>query len=382
MNLFTHSKPSLASMPLLDVLRLIRTNNVGTVTFYRLIERFGTASKALERLPELAQRGGAKQPLQAYPKVKAETELEKVEAYGAKMVVYGAPDYPKLMMTMDDPPPILTILGDANLWRSNQLVAMVGARNASANGCAFAGRLARELGEQGYKIVSGLARGIDTFAHQKSLDTGTIAVVAGGIDHLYPPENKQLFAELRERGAIISEQPFGQVPFHTSFPSRNRIIAGMTLGTVVVEAALKSGSLITARNALDYHREVFAVPGSPMDPRAKGCNQLIRDGATMVESVTDILNQLKHITPATLSDTPEQTYSRQIIEPSEAELDVARSKLTQKMGLNPVSIDELMLQADVSPGVALTIMLELELAGRLTRHPGNMVSLTLEEFSS
>jgi DNA processing protein len=378
LNLFPTQKPSLAHMPLVDVLRLIRSTNVGAITFFRLIERYGTAAKALEKLPELSARGGSRQPLVPYSKSKAETEIERMEMFGARMVTFGASDYPALLMGIDDPPPLLTIMGHAHLWSSNQLVAMVGARNASANGCNFAGTLARELGEQGLVVVSGLARGIDTFAHKGALKSGTVAVVAGGIDQIYPPENKQLFAELAERGAIISEQPFGQAPFHSSFPSRNRIIAGMTLGTVVVEAALKSGSLITARNALDYHREVFAVPGSPMDPRAKGCNQLIRDGATMVESVNDIINQLQHITPATLNESKTSVYQTQIVEPDEAELHVARKALIEKLGINPVSVDELLSQCHVSLGVALTIMLELELAGRLTRHPGNQVSLRQE----
>ncbi len=377
-NLFTASKPSLAHMPVLDILRLIRSTNVGAVTFFQLIERYGTAAKALEQLPELSARGGRKQPLVPYPKSQAETEIEKVATHGARMVAYGSADYPRLLMTIDDPPPLLTIMGHAHWWSGNQLVAMVGARNASANGCNFAGTLARELGEHGLVVVSGLARGIDTFAHKGALKSGTVAVVAGGIDQIYPPENKQLFAEIAERGAIISEQPFGQAPFHSSFPSRNRIIAGMTLGTVVVEAALKSGSLITARNALDYHREVFAVPGSPMDPRAKGCNQLIRDGATMVESAHDVINQLHHIPAATLNETSTVTYTPQIIEPNEAELHVARASIIEKLGINPVSVDELLSQCHVSLGVALTIMLELELAGRLTRHPGNQVSLRQE----
>lgn len=376
MNLFPPpAKPSLSHMPLIDVLRLIRTMNIGTMTFFKLIERYGTAAKVLGKLPDLSIKGGRKQALIPYPKSKAETEIEKVEAFGARMIVYGAADYPKLLQTIDDPPPVITILGHAHLWEGNQLIAMVGARNASANGCAFAGKLARDLGEHEKVIVSGLARGIDSFAHKNAMEFGTIAVVAGGIDHIYPPENKSLFEEMKERGAVISEQPFGQVPFHSSFPSRNRIIAGMTLGTVVVEAAMKSGSLITARNAMEYNREVFAVPGSPMDPRAKGCNQLIRDGATMVENVHDILNQLQHIPAAKLSETPPTNYQLPFMEPEASELDAARVQMLEKLGLNPVGVDELLAQCHVSPGVGLTILLELEVAGRLIRTPGNQVSL-------
>lgn len=383
MNLFAQpAKPSLAAMPLIDVLRLIRTINIGTVTFFRLIERFGTAANALERLPELSVKGGRKQPLAPYSKAKAETEIECAQLFGARMVVFGAADYPKLLQTIDDPPPLITILGHAHLWESNQLIAMVGARNASANGCQFARKLALELGEEGLTIVSGLARGIDTFAHQGSIAKGTVAVVAGGIDQIYPPENKALFEDIRERGAIISEQPFGQVPFHSSFPSRNRIIAGMTLGTIVIEAALKSGSLITAKNAMDYHREVFAVPGSPMDPRAKGCNQLIRDGATMVESAQDILNQLAHIPRVTLSETTPTHYAPQFVEPDAHELEQARAGVLEKLGMNPVSVDELLAQCQLSPGVGLTVLLELEVAGRLMRHSGNMVSLVMEAVNA
>ncbi len=277
--------PNLAAEQTLDVLRLIRTPNVGPVTFFQLIRRFGTASDALAALPELSLRGGRQHPLTACPRETAAKEIEAAEKFGARMLLYGAADYPRLLHAISDPPPLITVIGHTHIWQKSDVVAMVGARNASANGCQFAAASwRRNWAMPGLAVVSGLARGIDTFVHKGSLATGTVAVIAGGIDNIYPPENEALYKQIRDSGAIISEQPFGQLPYSGAFPGRNRIIAGMSLGTVVVEASPKSGSLITARFAMENNREVFAVPGSPLDPRSKGCNHLLRQGATMVES--------------------------------------------------------------------------------------------------
>jgi DNA processing protein len=377
MQTFAMNYPSLASDKLIDVLRLIRTLNVGPVTFFHLIQRFGTAGAALERLPELSLRGGRRNPLTACGREMAQKEIDAVEKFGARMIMYGAPEYPKLLHAISDPPPVITVIGNPHLWQPSEVVAMVGARNASANGCQFATRLARELGEAGLVVASGLARGIDAFAHKGALKSGTVAVIAGGIDNIYPPENRDLFAQLKESGAIISEQPFGAIPFSGSFPGRNRIIAGMSLGTVVVEASPRSGSLITARFALESNREVFAVPGSPLDPRAKGCNQLIRDGAHMVESTADILQGISHLRNVSLSETPPPVYTgdQKAAAPSESELDAARAELLEKLGALAVSVDELIEQCHVSAPVVLTLLLELELAGRLRRSAGNKVAL-------
>jgi DNA processing protein len=361
---------------LLDSLRLIRSENVGPVTYHALVARYGSARAALEKLPELAQRGGAKKPLIACPKDKAEKEIAAVHGFGAQLIAFDAPDYPELLKHIPDAPPILAAQGQTHLWASKPCIAIVGARNASANGCNFAKKLAGELGEAGVTIISGLARGIDTFAHQGALATGTVAVIGGGIDNIYPPENAKLFAELRERGCILSEQPFGSAPHSRSFPARNRIISGMSRGVLVVEASAKSGSLITGRFALEQNREVFAIPGSPLDPRAQGCNALIKEGAMLTESAQDILNVLRG-QPRILSENrqfglfdPTPPH-----EPDEIELANARKIIDEMLGVTPTSIDLLLEQGQLSPNLLLTILLEKELAGMLQRHPGNRVSL-------
>ncbi|MDE3060808.1 MAG: DNA-processing protein DprA [Pseudomonadota bacterium] len=368
--------PSLAAQDPLDVLRLIRTPNVGPITFFQLIRRFGKASRALEALPELSRRGGRQQPLIACPEALALKEMEAAEKFGARFILYGAPDYPKLLHAISDPPPLIAVTGHSHLWQRKDIVAMVGARNASANGCQFAARLAKELGSAGLTVASGLARGIDTFVHKGSLAGGTVAVIAGGIDNIYPSENEPLFKQIRDSGAIISEQPFGAIPFSGAFPGRNRIIAGMSLGTVVVEASPKSGSLITARFAMENNREVFAVPGSPLDPRSKGCNQLIRQGATMVESAADILQGIAHLRNLALGENPPMSYAPDAAAlPDDAELGDLRRRILEKLGTTPVAVDELVEQCETSTPSVLAVLLELELAGRLKRSAGNKVYL-------
>ncbi|MBV8939785.1 MAG: DNA-protecting protein DprA [Alphaproteobacteria bacterium] len=363
-------------MPLAGVLRLVRTPNVGPVTFFQLIRRYGSADAALERLPELSLRGGRARPLTPSSIFDAQKELDAAARFGARMIVYGGAEYPSLLHMIPDPPPLLTVTGDAALW-TKRTVAMVGARNASANACALAQKLARELGAEGITVVSGLARGIDAFAHKGALATGTVGVIAGGIDTVYPPENAELYAQLRERGAIITEQPFLQSPFAGAFPSRNRIIAGMSLATLVVEASPKSGSLITARLALEQGREVLAVPGSPLDPRARGCNRLLKDGAVLVEEAADVIEALGQARPIGTEDHPPASYTlpppRSV---SEAELAEARKLLLARLSHVPTPVDMLVAQCSLPPGVALTVLLELELAGRLQRQPGNRVCLT------
>lgn len=372
--------PPLSNENILDVLQLIRTLNVGPITFFELIKRFGTAKKSLAAIPELARRGGSKVGLIPYQRSMAEKEIEECKRFGAKMVMYGTPDYPSLLLNIPDPPPVITIRGNQHLWRNKTIIAMVGARNASAGGCQLAQKIAKDLGEKNILVVSGLARGIDTFAHKGALSTGTVAVIAGGIDNIYPPENESLYQMIFEQGAVISEQPFGGIPFAGSFPGRNRIIAGMSVGTLVVEAAPKSGSLITARFALENNREVFAVPGSPLDPRSKGCNQLIKQGAMMVESASDILEAIKHITQPNLFETAAINFvtTPSISTVDDRELDNLRQKITDKLSSYAISIDELIEQCNTSAPTMQIILLELELAGRVKRSAGNKVYMVSE----
>ncbi len=355
---------------LIDALRLIRTPHVGPTTYFHLIRRFGSATNALARLPELTQRSGKK--LVPCSVQEAEAEIEATEKFGARLLVHGAADYPPLLAAIPDPPPVLAVLGDITLARKS-CVAMVGARNASAAGCSIAARLARELGAAGITIVSGLARGIDTHAHRAALAAGTIAAIAGGIDNIYPPENEKLYAELREKGAIVSEQPFAGAPFAGSFPGRNRIIAGLSRATLVVEASLKSGSLITARFANEQGREVLAVPGSPLDPRSSGGNTLIKQGAQLVESAADVLEALSAPGWFRLEEPPELPFET-FMEPDEATLNKAREDVLSKLGPTAVSMDELLAQCELPGGVVFTVLLELELAGRISRLPGGKVA--------
>ncbi len=368
---------SLAGDNLFDVLRLIRTLNVGPITFYQLMQRFGTAANALDALPDLSLRGGRRAALTPCPKEVAEKEIKAAEKFGAHMVMYGQSDYPQLLQAIPDAPPVLTFSGNSQLWKSRDCIAMVGSRNASANGCQFAHKLARELAESGLAVTSGLARGIDSFVHKGALAGGTIAIIAGGIDNIYPPENKELYQQIRETGAIISEQAFGSLPYSGSFPGRNRIIAGMSLGVVVVEASPKSGSLITARFALENNREVFAVPGSPLDPRSKGCNQLIRQGAALAESAGDVIAGISHLRGRQFEERPVRQYTLAFAEEKmdDSELARLRKQVTEKLGITAVAVDVLIDQCEGSTSSIAMVLLELELAGKLRRSAGNKVAL-------
>ncbi len=362
----------------LDWLRLIRSENVGPVTFYQLLRRFGSAAAALEALPGLANRGGRGVPLALFPRAAAERELAGLAAAGATLLAWGEPDYPAALAAIDDAPPLLAVKGNTALL-GRRAIAVVGARNASANGRRLARDLASELGRHGLVVASGLARGIDAAAHLGAMASGTVAVLAGGIDIVYPPENQELYEAIVAQGVVVAEPALGTVPQARHFPRRNRIISGLSLGIVVVEAAARSGSLITARFALDQGREVFAVPGSPLDPRCRGTNDLIRNGATLTESVDDILPQLpgeiaglasgRVAAPALPSWTPAPAAS------GGESRDSAQAQIVERLGPTPVAVDELVRQCHVSPATVVTILLELELAGRLERHPGNQVSL-------
>ncbi|MGH6931605.1 MAG: DNA-processing protein DprA [Dongiaceae bacterium] len=361
----------------IDWLRLSRSENVGPITFRQLLQRFGGAGAALAALPDLARRGGRNGALKIHGRNEAASEITAIHKLGGRLIASVEPDYPLPLAALDDAPPLITVLGDVALL-TRQAVAIVGARNASANGRRLAEDIARDIGGAGFLVVSGLARGIDSAAHRGSLRTGTAAVVAGGADMVYPPENGELHHAIAEQGLIVAEMPLGTVPQARHFPRRNRLISGLALGVLVAEAALKSGSLITARFALEQGREVLAVPGSPLDPRCRGSNNLIRQGATLVESAADVLAALAAMTPAGPSPISPPTFSDQEIEITEFSGDsAARTGLESLLGPDPVAVDELVRQCQLSAPSIRAALLELELAGRLERHPGNRVSLLL-----
>ena len=351
-------------------LRLIRSDNIGPVTYFQLLARFGSAEAALAAIPDLAARGGGRAPKLAGRDL-VEREIERVERLGARYLFLGQGLYPPLLAELETAPPALIVKGDLALL-DKPAVAIVGARNASAAACRFARILAQGLGAAGQVVVSGLARGIDSAAHDGALESGTIAVIAGGIDVAYPPENEERQAAIAARGLLVAEQPPGVEPRARHFPYRNRIIAGLAAGTVVVEAAPKSGSLITARQATEFGREVMAVPGSPLDPRAQGCNLLIREGATLVQSAEDVIEALSPIHPRPFRQ------ARRPYAPPETAADAdeaTRRAVIDLLGPTPVPVDELVRQAGRSPAEVQTVLLELELAGRLERHAGGRVSL-------
>lgn len=356
-----------------DWLRLIRSENVGPRTFRALINHYGGARAAIEMLPHLARRGGAQAPGRIYSVADADREFAAAERIGAAFVGLGEPAYPARLRMTDDAPPLVSIRGQLGAFNAPQ-VAIVGSRNASAAGSKFASQIARELGEAGFVTVSGLARGIDAAAHRASLDTGTVAVLAGGQDCIYPPEHAPLLEEILERGGSISEMPFGWEPRARDFPRRNRLIAGLSYGVVVIEAARRSGSLITARLAAEQGREVFAVPGSPLDPRCEGTNGLLKQGATLVTETNDVLAVLAPMlgrTPGIPAGEPEPEPEGAASEPGADE----RQRIIALLGPTPVDVDDLIRLSGARPAIVRTILLELELAGRLERQTGGRVAL-------
>ena len=351
-------------------IRLLRSPNIGPISYAQLLRRFGDAQAALEALPDLAARGGAK--YSAAPKERIEREISAVRKANAKYVFRDFPDYPPLLAEIDSAPPILIARGDLAL-ASAPCVALAGARNASAAATKLARDLAADLAGAGYVVVSGLARGIDGAAHRGAIPL-TIGVIASGIDIAYPPQHADLQEDIAQQALLLAEQPPGTEPRGSHFPSRNRIIAGLASGTVVVEAAPKSGSLITARLAGEYGREVMAVPGSPLDARSQGCNLLIREGAVLVQSAADIVELVSSFvgTPrSTFRETPQWDFSFPAEELAEDPADIGRLLSTA-----PVSVDELIRQSGESPSSVQFALLELEIAGRLARHAGGRVSLT------
>jgi DNA processing protein len=370
---------------LIHRLRLIRTENVGPATFFALIKRYGAASLALEALPALARRGGRANPPRIPAREEAERELAQACKLNARVVAFDDPLYPQALRAADGAPPLFYLRGEAGIL-ARRAVAVVGARNASAAGVRFARQLAADLAGAGFLIASGLARGIDGAAHQGALDAGaeaggTLAVLAGGVDQVYPPEHAALYEKILAagNGAVLSERPPGLVARERDFPKRNRLIAGVSLGVVVVEAAFKSGSLITARLANEQGREVFAVPGSPLDPRCRGANDLIRQGAALTESAADVMAVLNALTepprnparPAQAVESERESFSA---EDGPAPAD-AHKRVLGVLGPTPVEVDEIIRQCQLSAPAVQAALLELELAGRLSRHSGNRVAL-------
>jgi DNA processing protein len=357
----------------LDWLRLIRSENVGPRTFRSLLNHFGGAGAALNALPDLARRGGAGRTIKIFPQADAQRELEAAGRRGVTFVALGEEHYPARLQAIDDAPPLLAVRGRLAAL-GDPIVAIVGSRNASAAGMKLAERFARELGEAGFVVASGLARGIDAAAHRASAATGTVAVLAGGHNHIYPAEHAPLLESLLANGAAISEMPLDWEPRARDFPRRNRLISGLSVGVIIIEAAQRSGSLITARMAAEQGREVFAVPGSPLDPRAEGTNNLIKQGATCTTTTVDIIAVLQPILgrPAAAALLEEPGPSS----PHDLDIDAGvRSRIINLLGPTPVSIDDLVRLADASPAEVRITLLELDLAGRIERQPGGLVAL-------
>jgi DNA processing protein len=355
----------------LDWLQLARSENVGPRTFLNLLGHFGSAGAALDALPGLAQRGGAGRAIKIYSRDAAQREFEAARRMGVTLVALDEPDYPHRLQAIDDPPPVIALRGKQSVL-AMPMVAIVGARNASAAGARFAERIALDIGQSGFAIVSGLARGIDAAAHRASLTTGTIAVLAGGHDRIYPPEHEDLLNSVLEHGAAISEMPLGWEPRAHDFPRRNRLISGLSLGVVIVEAAKRSGSLITARFALEQGREVFVVPGSPLDPRAEGSNGLLKQGAVVTTEAADVISVLQPMIQKSVTrafEEPERSA------PPPPANDDARARIVSLLGPTPVSIDDLIRLSGQPASVVRITLLELEIAGRLTWQPGGLVAL-------
>ncbi len=361
----------------LDRLRLIRTENVGPVSYLHLMRRYGSAKAALEALPHLARRGGRSAAIAIYPRDLAEQETEALAAAGGRFIALDEADYPPALAAIEDAPPVISLIGRP-LWHDQRCVALVGARNASASGRRLAEDLARDLGAAGFVVVSGMARGIDGAAHKGALGSGTVAVLAGGVDNIYPPEHGDLYREIAETGAVISEMAVGTIPQARHFPRRNRVISGLSLGVLAVEAALQSGSLITARLALEQGREVMAVPGSPLDPRCRGTNNLLRQGAVLVESAADVLAALEGASGLSSTKTLTFGLADQLSEITGESLpDGCLDTVTALLGPTPIAVDELTRWCQLSAPVVRAALLELDLAGRLEWHPGNRISLLL-----
>lgn len=355
-----------------DWLRLIRSTHLGPITFHHILRYYGSAAEAIARLPEMNARGGGKRKIELAGEKAVAAELKALKACGARLLAWGEPGYPTGLMQLDDAPPLLAVKGDAVAVTALPGIAMVGARNASAIGQRFTRDIAAALAQNGFAILSGLARGIDKAAHEGSLGVKgkTAAFIGTGIDVAFPPENAKLQDEIAERGSVFAEMPCGTPPLAQNFPRRNRLISGASLGVLVVEAALKSGSLITARIAAEQGREVMAVPGSPLDPRCRGSNGLIRDGAALIETVEDILNILAPQQVQRREETPAPKPAPM----GDDDLSRAHAEIERLLSPSPVLVDELVRLSGMASGLVQMVLTEKELAGRVLRHPGGKVS--------
>jgi len=362
----------------LACLRLVRSQNVGPITFRELINRFGGAQQALDALPDLSRKAGHGKPITICPAAAADSELERAAKFGARPLFTIEPGYPLRLAQIETPPPMVYVKGDAGLL-AEPSVAIVGARLASAAGVKLARLFGQELGRAGLAIVSGLARGIDAAAHEASLATGTIAVLAGGLDIIYPPENAHLHGEIAERGCLVSEMACGFQPRGQDFPRRNRLISGISLGVLVVEAAKRSGTLSTARRAAEQNREIFAIPGNPLDPRAEGTNYLLKTGATLVTEPSDVIAALEPLTGLGERAFREVSYETPFDplppEPAQDPGDDERGLVLSTLGAAPVSVDDIVRATGIDIRVVRAVLIELDLAGLTERHGAQLVSL-------
>ncbi len=375
-NLFSINNKKISySKETIDILRLIRSENIGPKTFMSLIKLFGNASLALENIADFSIRGGKEKAIKICSKNDAIKEIELLSKNNAYLITYKDSNYPKLLLQIFDPPPVLSYSGNIELLKNSKTVAIVGARNSSLNAQLFTKKLVQDLIKAGYNTVAGLARGIDTVTHTTSIEN-TIAVIAGGIGNVYPPENSKLFSDIAKKGLIISELPIYSKPYSYNFPQRNRIISGISLATIIIEASIHSGSLITAQYAIDHNRELFAVPGFPMDPRCMGTNKLIKDGAYLLESANDIITQLdvynKNNQPLTELDNNDKNFT---LNKNLTITSQERQKIINLLSASSITYEMLAIESKLPMPIVLTICIELELAGKITRYPGNKIAL-------
>ena len=356
-----------------DWLRLSRTQNVGPVAFRDLLKRYGSASEALSALPSLIRRKSVKAPTLE----QVEAEMEASDNLGVKLIAACEPDFPPYLRAINPPPPIISVLGHSAILQK-PCVAIIGSRNCSALGLKFAASMAHDLGQAGYVIVSGLARGIDASAHNASLETGTAAVLGGGVDHVYPRQNSELYEQIKERGALVSESPLGYRAGARDFPRRNRIISGLSLGVVVIEAAERSGTLITARYALEQNREVMAAPGSPLDPRTKGCNRLIQQGAALIENAQDVINVLENIRTPMLMETGDDYEAAPFdYEAAQKDIEAAGPILKTLLSATPTPRDDIIRASGMSAAIVNAALLEMELNADILVEADGRVALNL-----
>ena len=366
----------------LNWLRLARSENIGKSTFFRLIEIFGSVENALEQVADYAAAGGLKRKIKVCTLEDAENEMINTENFGAEILIFSEEKYPKLLRKIPDPAPVLTVHGDIEFF-NRDTIAIVGPRNASFNAITFAKKLALELGQNSIAIVSGMARGVDSAAHEASILSGTIAVIAGGINHIYPKENEHLYSEILKHGLLVSENAFGMPPKGGNFVQRNRIISGLSLGVIVLEAGLRSGSLITARFAREQGREVFAMPGSPFDPRCHGTNRLIKDGAKMIENISDILDELPKLKSQLrgfkiLREPDLEEFVAPTLKlPNDDDVKKIRQEIFSRLGVTPIAIDEIIQQMQVPPKLLNIALVQLELADKIVINFGK-VALKIE----